>query len=321
MSAAPLTVGVDLGGTKVEVALVDAQGRVLHARRRPTPQDPQSALELIAAQVRAGRQATSSEIAALGLGIAGQVDMDTGTLYLAPNLGWRDLPLGRRLQEALELPVVVANDVDAAAWGEYRHGAGRDAEDVACIFLGTGLGTGIIQQGRLLVGCGTSALEFGHVPVAIGGRRCSCPHRGCLEAYVGGWAIAERLQEVARARPDEVRLLLELAGSAEALRAEHLAQALERGDPFARAFLQETAGYLEAGLVGLVNVFAPCVLVLGGGVIEGLPELFQLATAGLARKVFPAFAQRLRPARAALGAQAGVIGAATLARDRFSPPG
>ncbi|MBI4279189.1 MAG: ROK family protein [Armatimonadetes bacterium] len=310
------TLGVDLGGTKVETAIVDDVGNILAAHRRPTHAG-KGAAGIIADIVACARDClgeASRAAEALGIGVAGQVDAATGTVRFAPNLGWRDVPLRAELEQALALRVVVTNDVRAATWGEWQHGAGRGVDDLVCVFVGTGVGGGIVSGGRMLEGCSGSAGEVGHMTIVAGGRRCRCPNRGCLEAYAGGWAIAERAQEAVRADLRAGGTLVALAGDVQNITAASVAQAYRQGDPLSCHLVAETGRYLAAGMVGIVNAFNPCLLILGGGVIEGLPELIPLVEREIRARALGAAVEPLRVVKAALGGDAGVVGAAVLAQ-------
>ncbi|MBI4483728.1 MAG: ROK family protein [Acidobacteria bacterium] len=311
-----LTLGVDLGGTKVETALVDGAGRVVATFRGPThPEKGAAAViaDIVACVEHCWGDAPQSGTA-LGIGVAGQVEAATGNVLFAPNLGWRDVPLRRELEKALNIPVLVTNDVRAATFGEWKHGAAQAVDDLVCLFVGTGIGGGVVIGGRLLEGCSNTAGELGHMTIVAQGRRCRCPNRGCLEAYAGGWAIAERAQEAVRDNREAGAALLERAPDIPNITAATVAQAYEDGDPLARSLMEETVQHLVAGVVGIVNAFNPCLLVLGGGVIEGLPELVQAVERDVRARALPGALQSLRVVKAGLGGNAGVIGAAALAR-------
>jgi glucokinase len=313
-----LTLGVDLGGTKVKTALVDAEGRIMASHLHPTDPDKGQAgiIADIEACVRGCIGQASKDAIALGVGVAGQVDAATGAVRFAPNLGWRDVALQSELEKALGIRVVVTNDVRAATCGEWWHGAGRWAEDMVCLFVGTGIGGGVVSDGRLLEGSSNAAGELGHATLMVGGRRCRCPNQGCLEAYAGGWAVAERAQEAVQQDARLGETLLSMAGSVEKITAAHVATAYHDGDPLAHYLFKETGRYLAAGVVGIVNAFNPSLLVLGGGVIEGMPELVGVVEKGVRGHALSAAVQPLRVLRAALGGDAGVVGAATMARKR-----
>ena len=313
-----VTLGVDLGGTKVETALVDAAGRIVASRRQPTNPEkgPDAVIADIVACVEACLGEAGKKAQGLGVGVAGQLDR-TGTLHFSPNLGWRNVPLKVKLEDTLGMPVVINNDVRAATWGEWRHGAGQGVDDMVCLFVGTGIGGGIVSGGRLLDGCSNTAGELGHMTIVAQGRRCHCPNRGCLEAYAGGWAIAERAQEAVRASPQAGQQLVALAGGIQQISAATVTQACSEEDPLACHLVEETAQYLAAGLVGIVNAFNPCLLVLGGGVIQGRPEYVSEVERVLRENALQTAVENLRIVMAALGDKAGVIGAAALAHDKI----
>ena len=193
-SVKTVTIGIDLGATKVQTAMVDAAGAILGKHRYPT-NARRGASEIIAAIARAVgkcRYKTPRVTTAVGIGVAGQVDAVTGTVHFAPNLDWHEVALRSELERKLGLPVLVTNDVRAATWGEWLYGAGKGCDDLACVFVGTGIGGGIVSGRRMLTGAANTAGEIGHMTIVAGGRRCHCPNRGCLEAYASGWAIVKR---------------------------------------------------------------------------------------------------------------------------------
>lgn len=322
MSSGPLTVGVDLGGTKVAAALVDAGGGIVTSYVSPTHAErgPAGVIADIVACVKQGLGEAARDARALGIGVAGQVDEATGAVHFAPNLRWRQVPLGAELTKALARRVVVTNDVRAATWGEWVHGAGRDARDLVTLFVGTGVGGGIVSGGRMLTGCTNAAGELGHVTIVTGGRKCTCPNSGCLEAYVGGWAIAERAREAVARDPRSGQRLIAIATGVEYITAKSVAQAYRERDALARLLVDETVRHLAAGVVTIVNAFNPCLVILGGGVIEGLPELIAMAEPLVRAHALEAATRGLRIVKAALGNQAGVIGAAALARHAAGAP-
>lgn len=313
------TIGVDLGGTKVETALVNADGEIISSIRHPTDakKGAASVIEAIAASARKYLNDGDNAPKALGIGVAGQVDTSSGLVRFAPNLFWNNVPLGQELERTLGIPVAVVNDVWAASWGEFSHGAGQDVDDLVCLFVGTGIGGGIVVHGRLIEGATSSAGELGHTTVVAGGRKCHCPNSGCLEAYVGGWAIAERAREAVTRDPKAGAGLLSIAGKVEEIVGFTVAEAFQSGDPLASAIIQETGEYLAAGIVSIVNGLNPSVLVLGGGIIEGIPKLVEIVGPIVRQRSLPPAVERLRISRAALANQAGVIGAAALGRNKL----
>jgi glucokinase len=318
-SAARLTIGVDLGGTKVETALVDHAGRILGRSRVPSRPEAGGAavIATIAAAVqREVDRAGGAPVHGVGVGVAGQVDPATGTVRHATNLHFNEFPLRERLTAALDgLPVTVLNDVQAATYGEWRHGAGRGVANLVTLFVGTGVGGGVVVDGRLLRGASGSLGEIGHTTVQLHGRRCRCGNMGCVEAYAGGWAIAARAAEAVAADRARGRRLLELAGGRpDACTAGMVGKAAAEGDPLARLLVDEAAAALGAAVASVVNAFNPSLVILGGGVADGIPELVERAAEAVAVRALPAARDRVRLVRPALGLHAGTVGAAAWAR-------
>jgi glucokinase len=219
------------------------------------------------------------------------------------------------LKAGLGIPVSVNNDVRVITWGEWQHGAGQGLNDLVCLFVGTGVGGGVVSGGRLLEGCTNTAGELGHITIIAGGRQCHCPNEGCLEAYCGGWAIAERARDAAQANPGAGKTLVDLAGTPDKISAITVSQAYAKGDPLSQRLIKDTARYLAAGMVSIVNAFNPQLIILGGSVVQGLPDLVTLAKKRVLSQALPTPANGLSIVTAALGNKAGVIGAAALARD------
>ena len=322
MLSAP-TLGIDLGGTKVASALVDADGRVLHSHRHPTDaeQGPDRVLADVVACVEECLEGASAQAAAAGIGVAGQVDRAAGVVRSAPNLDWTDVPLRDRLEDALGLPVAVANDVRAITWGVWRHGAGRGVDDLVVLFIGTGIGGGIVSDGAVLDGHQGMAGELGHVPIVMGGRDCHCPNAGCWEAYAGGWALAERTREAVRRNPVAGSALVDRAGSIAAITGRTVHAACADGDALAEQVVADTATAIGLGLTGVANALNPTRIVLGGGVIEGRPAYVEEARRIVAERALPPVAQALDVVASELGDRAGAVGAATLARHQAAPAG
>jgi glucokinase len=260
-----LSLGIDIGGTKLALALGDCDGRIVARRRRATAPtgDPNRDVETIVADARAllaEAGVAASDLAMVGLSAPGPLDQAQGRVLGAPNMpGWHDVPLVRLVRDALRAPVHMENDADAAALAEWRFGAGRGRRDLVYLTMSTGVGGGLILDGALHRGAGGRAGEVGHLPVAWDGEPCACGLRGCLEAYVGGRAWTRRLREVA---PESSRAV-QLAGGRPKLLPEHLVAAAGQGDPFARAEMQRYVDYLARGIVALAFVLAPQLVVLG----------------------------------------------------------
>jgi glucokinase len=312
-------IGVDIGGTKIHAAVVGPDGAVIREHRLPTDVNggPQKVVADIIRAVRKDLGVDLSAIEAVGVGLAGQIDAATGVVHSSPNLKWTDFPFGQRLQQGLGVAVAVENDVTTAAWGEWRHGAGRDIDDLLVLYVGTGVGGGVVSDGSLLAGDRGLAGEVGHMTIVAGGRPCSCPNRGCLEAYVGGWAIAERAVEAVAANPEAGRGLLDLARG-EVLTARLVAEAADAGDELALELMYDTGQHLGAGLTGLIHIFNPARVILGGGVIDGSPGLVAAAEAVARASAIPAYTAGLVVRRSELAGNAGVIGSASMALERVS---
>ncbi|HEX6751096.1 MAG TPA: ROK family protein [Longimicrobium sp.] len=313
-----LAVGVDVGGTKTEIILAGRGGRKVAEHRIPT--EPENGAETVLARAA---QAARSEfgagmrgVATIGISVAGQVS-PRGVLIGAPNLGWHGVDVRGLARKAFDLPVLVANDVRSATWAEWRLGGGRGVRDLLVLFLGTGVGGGAVIGGRLLEGSGGVAGEFGHLTVIAGGRQCRCGNRGCLEAYCGGWAIEERAREAALAHHSAGAALIRAAGGADAITGESVAAALRAGDALAQTLIDDTAEVLGAALVGLVNGLNPRRVILGGGVLDGFPELRERAAAAVRDRALPAAREKVDIVQATLRDDAPALGAADLALSRL----
>jgi glucokinase len=309
--------GIDLGGSKIHVGAVDRAGNILAQHRAPTNADrgTEAVLESIARLATRCIAESGAEVAAAGIGVAGQVDTDAGIVRSSPNLpSWIDMALTLLLAERLAVPVIAMNDLRAIARGEWRFGAGAGVDDLVVLFLGTGVGGAVIAGGKALIGAGGYAGELGHLPVVANGRKCHCPGRGCLEAYVSGWALAARTAELVALEPEHGAAFAAPDG---VVTARELASAYAAGDGLAKRLVAESAEYLGTALTGIANVFNPARIVLGGGIVEGLPDLVDLAEQKLRRDAIVAARDRLVLARSTLGSAAGVIGAASWAWDEL----
>ena len=311
-----VAVGIDLGGTKIASALVDGEDRILFSRRRPTLRErgPDAIIADVVEAIREAAAESGGGPLPVGVAVCGQVARDSGVVRASPNLaGWHDVPFRSRLEDAVGYPVAVANDGNLIALGEWRASPDPDRVLVA-VYVGTGVGGGAVLDGRPYLGEGGYAAEIGHMTIVVDGRPCPCGNRGCLEAYAGGRAIAQLAREAVTTAPENGSAILEEAGGPDDVSAEALARAYDRGDRLAGELVREIGKHLGAGLVGVANAFNPGHLVLGGGVIEGLPDLVDLAADHLRAHALPAVVEQLEIRRTQPGLDAGVIGAATLAR-------
>jgi glucokinase len=254
----------------------------------------------------------------LGIGIAAQVDTRSGLVHHAPNLRWRNVPLGARLKAEFGIPVTILNDARAATIGEWRHGAGRGVENLLIVCWGTGVGGSAVIDGRVPEGANGAFGEIGHTILFAGGRTCHCPGRGCLEAYVGGWAIAERAREAVVADPDAGRALVARAGGRDQVAADAIGALARTGDPLARRLFDETLTWFGLGVAGLVNAYNPARVLLTGGVVDGWPEAIA-ATQSAVRNHCQPPARDATVAAGELAGDAVLTGAASWARDPGEP--
>ncbi|MGI8680819.1 MAG: ROK family glucokinase [Mycobacteriales bacterium] len=312
-----LTIGVDVGGTKVASGVVDPVGRILRAASMPTPSTSAAeTAEAIATMVDALRQ--SYDVEAVGIGAAGFVDEARSVVRFAPNLAWREEPLRAEVSARVGLPVVVENDANAMAWAEARFGAGRDEDHLVAVTVGTGIGGGMVLDGQLYRGRFGLGAEFGHVRVVPEGRRCGCGNTGCWEQYASGRALVREAQELATASPVRAGRLLELAGGVVAgITGPEVTSAAIEGDPAAIECFAIVGRWLGQGLADLAATLDPGVFVIGGGVSAADDLLLGPARSAYAAALTGRGHRPLADIRVAeLGPEAGLVGAADLARHR-----
>jgi glucokinase len=310
-----LSCGIDVGGTKIAGAVVDDAGKILEHRRVESPATEVEAIEDAIAGLVADLR-TRHEVDRVGLGAAGYVDASRAKMIFAPNLAWRDIDLKAELEERIDLPVSVENDANAAAWGEFRFGGGEDVDDFLMVTVGTGVGGGIVLGGELQRGAFGFAAETGHLRVVPDGRDCGCGNRGCFEQYASGSALVRNVREAVAAGLPEAAGVLELAGGdPAAISGPLVTAAAQAGDPFAVEQLAELGDWLGQGVASLVTVLDPAAIVVGGGVSEAgdllLDPMRESFVDHLSVRSHRPIAE-IR--RAQLGNEAGVIGAADLAR-------
>jgi glucokinase len=312
-----LAIGIDIGGTKVAAGVVDESGQVLAQARRRTPsRDPEHLVDVVGEIVR--QLLTDHSVEAVGVGAAGFVDASRSTVLFAPNLAWRNAQLRNEIAERVDLPVVVENDANAAAWGEYRFGGGDQSADAVVLTIGTGIGAGLILDGQLYRGRFGIAGEPGHMRVVPGGRLCGCGNHGCWEQYCSGTALVRAAREVATERPEDGKRLIELAHeNVEGIDGPVVARAAQEGDPAAIDCFQEVGRWLGQGMADIAAVLDPGIFVVGGGVSDAgelllapARETYAAALTGRGHRPVAGIVA------ATLGAEAGLIGAADLARKR-----
>lgn len=315
--ASGVTIGVDIGGTKIAAGVVDGSGNILATARRPTPRhDSGAVLNDVADVVNELQAGVDGSIVGVGVGVAGGVDQSRSMVYFAPNLAWSQVPVRAVLEAATQLPVVVENDGAAAAWAETRFGAGVGLDHVVMVTVGTGIGGGIVVDGHVMRGAHGVAAEIGHLNAVPDGRLCGCGRHGCWEQYASGNALVREARELASERRHEAGALLALGdGTPEGVQGSHITQAAQMGDPVAVEAFANVGTWLGRGLADLTAIVDPDAFVIGGGVSEAGDLLLASARRTLTEKVFGGTNRPLPQLLVAqLGNDAGIVGAADLAR-------
>jgi glucokinase len=308
------TIGLDIGGTKIGGCVVDAGGAILARGRRDTPaQDPEAILDAAADLV--AEMSLDCDIDAVGVACAAFIDRAGTTVLFAPNLAWRDLPIQELLQSSLDLPVTIENDANAAAWGEFRFGAGVATADMVLVTVGTGIGGGVVTDGVLLHGAFGIAAELGHMRVVPGGIRCGCGNRGCWEQYASGTALVREARElVVSESPHAARLRELCGGDVDQLTGHDVTKAAAEGDPAAVELLSDLGTWIGEGMASVAAILDPELVVLGGGVAEAGGLLIDPALAAFRRHLTGrGYRPEARFALASLGNSAGMVGVADLA--------
>src|SRR5450759_3273651 len=317
MSKNQWAIGIDPGGSKIEVALVNSSG-LLHDRLR-VPTDSKKGYKAILKQItetihQLCEKSGDAVPSAVGIGIPGQISRSSGIVHYAPNLNWHEVNLENDLSKMLDKHVRICNDVRAATWGEWLYGAGRNCDDLVCIFIGTGIGGGIVSDGRMLAGCNNTAGEIGHMTIDLHGPECHCGNKGCFEALAGGWAVARDAQAMVSTDKKGGKILLAIVGNEiNKITAKTVAEAARKNDALAKKIVDNLADALIAGSTALVNAFGPCRLILGGGIMEGMPQLLGRIEKGVKKYALKAATENLKVLPAKLHNDSGVIGAAAFA--------
>ena len=309
-----LTIGVDIGGTKVAAGVVDEQGVIIARTRRETPgHDVVETEDVIIDAVN--ELAADHDVAAVGIGAAGWIGSDRATVLFSPHLAWRNEPLRAALASRIGLPLIVENDANAAAWAEYRFGSARGHSVVVCVTLGTGIGGGMVINGALYRGAFGVAGEFGHMTVVPDGRRCACGNLGCLEMYASGRALARDARELAAESPAAAARMVEMAGGVAGLTGPIVTAAAQRGDSAAISLCVNMGRWLGRGLANLAAAIDPSIFAIGGGVSEAGELMLRPAQVEFAHTLTGrGFRPEAEVVLASLGADAGLVGAADLAR-------
>ncbi len=312
-----LTIGIDVGGTKVLGGVVDEAGKVLTTARKDTPRQGGSALTQTIADV-AKELLEQHSVASVGVSAAGFVSSDRKTMLATPNIAdWNGVDLDNQLTTLIGLPVVIENDANAAAWGEAKFGAGKNQDHMMMLTVGTGIGGGIVVNGALYRGAFGIAAEFGHMRVVPEGHICGCGARGCFEQYASGNALLRHAREAINASPEVARNLLSRGdGTVAGLTGQAITEAARDGDPVALAAFNTTGQWLGAGIASLAVLLDPACVVIGGGVIDAGEILLKPTRESLERNM-PFAGKHPYPEiiAAQLGNEAGLVGVADLARS------
>lgn len=309
------SIGVDLGGTKIEAALVNSQGHIEKKLRVLT--DVAAGPEGIAKQIikltKELERGAPSKFCGIGIGVPGQIEADTQMVRFAPNLKWKNVDLKKQLSTKTDLPIFLDNDVRVATRGEWLFGAGKGINNFVALFLGTGIGGGIVANGQLMTGCTNSAGELGHMTVLMGGPLCTCGNRGCLEALAGGWGIAKQAQEMVQKDVKKGTRLLNLVnGNLDKITAVEVSKALNVQDPIAVEVTKQAVAALIAGCTTIVNGLNPELLIFGGGLLKGFPQFLPEVDRGVREHALSAALPKLKIVASSLE-NASLLGSASLA--------
>jgi glucokinase len=319
-TSSSLIIGVDLGGTKISAGAVSLDGaRTLGVRSIPTQSELgaegvveriYSAIEGVILDTMNEAGASRKDFIGIGVGAPGPLDRSKGLVVVAPNLGWRDFPLRDRVTSRFGLPCTLDNDANCATLGEFWCGAARGGNNVVGITIGTGIGGGLIIDGKLYHGSSDVAGEIGHTTIDVNGRHCNCGNYGCLEAYASGPAIATRAREALQ-REDTASLLPSMVNAQlDRITAETVYDAAKKGDGLANEIVRDTARYLGAGIANLLNLINPDVVVIAGGVTRAGEALFAPLNTEVRRRAFTPAVKACRIVPAELPGTAGIVGAA-----------
>ncbi len=310
------SIGIDLGGTKILLALVDKfSGEVVLSVKKKTRKE--KGPEKIMSKMIDGIEelledsgAGIDEISSIGVGAAGQIDREHGILIGAPNLDCFDLNIKQQIQSHFDIPVYVGNDVEIAALGEMKFGAAKGCDDFVCVFVGTGVGSAIVKNGTIIHGATGTAGEIGHIIVDLNGRQCNCGAHGCLEAYASRSAIEKRIEGALRKGRHSA--ILDYMESGKPITSSMIEKSIEREDELVTQCVTEASEYLSGGIASIINFINPKLIVLGGGLIEAVDFFYRNTIKKARSKSLPVPATKIEFKKAALGDFSGVIGAAFL---------
>lgn len=308
------SIGIDIGGTKIAGALVDETGAIVRETRVPTPvEDPSALVDAVVAVVNDLK--SGQDVLGVGVAMAGFIDAAQSSVIYGTNFGWKNYPLKSEIEAKLDIPVIIENDANAAAWAEYRFGAGQGHKHMVMLTLGTGVGGAVIVDGRMLRGGFGVAGELGHMRVVPNGVECGCGQFGCIESYASGTALVRTARELVASGDPAGARLAELAASAGDLTGVQVYEAIVEGDPGARKLLADVGSWTGQAIASLSAILDPEIVVIGGGV-SAAGELLLGSIREAYRKHMPAagFRPELKIVTAEFVNDAGVVGAADLAR-------
>lgn len=312
-------IGIDIGGTKIAGALVDAEGQIVKELRVPSPaQDSAALVDAVVGLIE--ELAQGHEVLGAGVAAAGFIDAEQSNIIYAPNISWRNEPFKAHLEAKLNIPVIIENDANAAGWAEYRYGAGKGYKHMVMLTIGTGVGGAVITDSKMLRGGFGIAGELGHLRIVPDGLPCGCGQNGCLESYGSGTALLKAARTLAESGDASGARLREMQAAAGQLSGQEVYQAILESDPGALRLLSELGDWLGQGIASLVAVLDPQIVVIGGGVSAAGDLLLNPIREAYVRHL-PA--RGFRPELKIVGAEfvndAGVVGAADLARVSLSP--
>lgn len=317
------SLGIDVGGTKILAAVLDNDQNVIGRAKKKTRVEDGVEAVLVRIAETAGEAMLAAGLAAdqmrtVGICVPGPAEPDTGVIIEAPNLGWRNLNIIEFLNKTLKRPAYLSNDVTAGTWAEFSMGAGRGSKNCLGVFVGTGIGGGLVFNGELYEGSGRQAGEIGHICLNPHGPVCGCGRHGCLEAYASRTAMTRNIRAAIDRGHDSV-ILKEVDPRERQIRSRQLKQAFSEGDKVVTDVVREAAYFLGIGLGSLANVLNPDCIVLGGGVVEAFGDPYVKAVnSSFKRFAFQSVYDKVKLVQAALGDDAGVVGAALLARKRHA---
>lgn len=311
----------DLGGTKMVIALVSPDGKIIDRFRQPTlaKEGPETVIERLYSSIDLlldRNNILPRQLEAMSLGIAGIIDIRNGIVDKAPNLpGWENLKLRDKIYNRYVVPVHILNETDAAALGEHRYGAGKGLKNIVLITLGTGIGGGLVLDGKLFLGSSGSAFEIGHMVIKDDGPECGCGKNGCLETLASGTAIGREARR--RITEGETSMLTDMVkGSIENITAEKVHKAAKQGDPLALRILAGASYYLGLGMINIVSIINPEMIIVSGSVARIGNLLLDPVRKMVRDKTFALMVKDLKIVRARLGEDAGLLGAAAYALDQ-----